>query len=409
MDLLLKIVRGDLLKELKSLFLNSNNLVSTSQAPSSGNLAKFRTFFDKITRPKRKIKSTLNLYFNHVHIDLAVNMLLPFDDYQFGSQLVAYQCHNFLNNRLSLFHCKTVRSANYLDVLKALYYHTGRTELDLDVRSILEEVSLKPDLIDLREVQKRPSDSLLEKLNSGMADSRAKGEVDARLVPDSFEFRRFNLLYPNIQKVTLDNRPDETWDPSAPDALKPNALLFLKFLHECRALTDLELYWTRFHNANFYQHLNKLFSGIVSTLTTLVMIEEPFSMFDPVDFGFLSKLFILRKFQTNVATPKVALDLVKKIKTGLDFSFHFYDKKFYEKEFAGLDHGQVFKRLDLRKIGSLFNISCSLVDMYDHREMILKKVSEASLEEVNEFVANLNLKHWLNSARVPRLDKTDRF
>ena len=251
---------------LQTLFYNLGNLISSYLPPSRENLKKFELLFEQLQTVD--LKPDLDIYLNHIHLNPIKQhpQFLQFNDLRFDLPLVCSHYYNFVFNRLSLFHCETVQDVNYLDVCFTFW----------------------------------------------LLEPKSNDQLEERRV---FGFYQLMRLFPNIRRVIFRQ-------PSTDNQLKLDGPLFVCFLNECRALTTLELYSTGLGNADFYQALHA--SRSLRTLDTLIIIEQPAVFSEHINFSFLESFGYLRKFQTNVATSRVAADLIGRMRIHNNFQFQFY-------------------------------------------------------------------------------------
>ena len=333
-DLIGSIARGEVLPEVESIFCNLSNLISTSQRPNDSQMRKFEKLFRQFMAPE--VKKELKVFLNHIFLNPARQQpdAWNFTDFLFDQPLLLSQYHNHVTNRLSLYHCPTVISTEYLDVL-CTFYH---------LRPNQNEQPVESDRV--------------------------------------FGFLQFARLFPFLRKVKFDNRS------IALSALnqKADADLFISFLSECLGLTNLELQMTGFTNGNFYDRLATLYS--MATLTTLVVLEQPTVFRQRIDFKFLSSFIYLHEFSTNLVTKEMASDLIGMMRVCGDFRFQFCSQslgnRFHQISVKRLDHSRYEISLGHEYLGSEFN------------RPISKHVCHGLNGAKQFLLAQLAIPHWLD-------------
>lgn len=273
-----------ILPQLKTLSLNLGDMLSTSDRLTPEQLEYFEQLFNLIkTRGVRSTRTNqgFSLFFNNVHMNPVVSPtvsitgqivqpVMQFSDLHFDQPLVVCLYLNYTKNRLSIFFRPVSRTAEYLDVLRTFYH-------------------LEPSL-------------------SGNASI--------------YGFRKFALLFPQIQSVTLHNENREAM---------PDASLFLRFLWELRGLQRLVVHSAGFSDAEFYSRLIQTAS--LRTLHTLELYERRGEFKEHIFFGFLASFVYLRRFVTNLVIARWIPCFPQMMKLESHFIFGFWHESFGD-EFA---------------------------------------------------------------------------
>lgn len=277
----------------------------------------------------------LGIAFNGVHLDLEE---LEFEDYEFDRTPIEYHHHNAVENDLAMAPCRNVSRVDYLQLF----------------------------------------------------DKHFDPELTGNEMPDGLRINleAFATIYPNVREVNLDLGSDLSQrigeDP------------FIHFLMHCRALTTLRLNCCQF-TATFYDRLTERVAS-VRTLDQLTLCE-PNRFPEPINVRFLDSLIYLRHLQTNLATRRTMLRLIKRMAVESEFMFGFWEP----------DHGADFycclvKRLD-RAVKYCWSLSVEKRNFDDQkfrRELYCKVLSLGQLEDYFERAENATITaHWLDATASP--------
>ena len=325
-DLLVNIACGSILRELKNLFLNLGNLADATQRPDPDSLAMFEQLFTRLMAAE--IKDDLMIYLNHVPINPVKKPphILQFSDFRFDQGLVVCHHHNLGQNRLKLYECHRVAHADYLDVQDTFAHFDAEKE------------------------QLGPEHRICK-------------------------LQAFRLLFPSLQSVSLNNMLNFH--------SRPNGRLFIRFLAECLALTDLSILAAGFTNANFYDYLG-LAACAITTVKTLTIMEWVYEFTDEINFSFLGRFSYLRELRTNVVTRSRAPKLVAMMQTDCVFQFQFCHKSLSDnyhlmqvkktedsKYELSLHQGKFLPLFDYQQIGQVVLNSFSETELFFHNQIAI--------------------------------------
>ena len=186
-------------------------------------------------------------------------------------------------------------------------YHLANPLIDCHLINFsLNQTPLHP----LRTVLKTDYLILEQRISDLLSSPRQPATSDPNQLPSpEFNLAFFHRQFPNIQVLKLDRR-------ELPISYDFDA--FVRFVGQCRALTQLELYHSELP-AHLYP---KLFATeSVRTLWKLVLNEPPGH--PQIDFAILANLPYLQNLDTNLATRIVMLRSIARMAFGPRFTFRF--------------------------------------------------------------------------------------
>lgn len=260
--MILEVILGSKGK-LKQLNCNLDRFESPTGLPDPNRLRIFRNLYN-LLQMEGVGSLEVEVYFNSVKLDL---LEFKFEDYEFGETPIKCHHHNVTSNDLPQLPCRTVTRVDYLQLLG----ETFDPQPDSPGRKLLDAVDGIP-----------------------------------------FDLKAFARVYPCIRVVDLDN-----WDGLV-GQIKEGA--FIRFLAQCTALTKLRMFGCKF-SAALYCALADLES--LATLDHLSLYEaNEYNV--PINVLLLGSLSYLRHLQTNLATVRVMLQQISKMKIESEMLFGFW-------------------------------------------------------------------------------------